>query len=575
MKINRGRTQFLVWLFLLASAAWSHGQLLFTTNNGAITITGYTGSDSQVVIPSTTNGWPVTSIGNGAFLNNSNITSVTIPAGVTDIGQLAFAYCTNLASAPFPNSLSTIDYSAFYLCRHLTNIVIPDNVTTLGSSAFSLCYNLTNIVIGSSVANVPDNAFESCTSLSSITIPDAVTNIGTDAFHACTSATNLSLGSNIVTIGANAFDLCSRLGSISLPSSVRTIGAQAFELGFNLTNLNIGPAVTNIGGNFVDGCSKLPAINVDSSNLNYKSVNGVLFNADQSILARFPEGKAGAYVIPDTVTNTGYEAFRSCSNLVKITTGNGLVGMGLFAFYLCGNVTNLTISSGLTNAGIIDFSDLFGLRTINVDGNNATYTSVDGVLFDRGRTTVVVYPAGRTNNSYTIPDGVTLVQSNAFSSCVNLTTLTVPATVASIGPNAFLNARNLTGIYFEGNAPIGGGLGLVNIYFSYGLLKIYYLPGTTGWSSSFDSLPGVPTALWKLPYPLILNNGPGFGIQTNQFGFTISWATNASIVVEASTNPIAPIWQPVATNPLTSGAFYFSDANWTNYPERFYRVRSQ
>jgi len=100
---------------------------------------------------------------------------------------------------------------------------------------------------------------------------------------------------------------------------------------------------------------------------------------------------------------------------------------------------------------------------------------------------------------------------------------------------------------------------------------VYYLPGTTGWDATFGEL---PTALWFLPNPLILNFGPGFGVQSNRFGFIICWATNHPVVVEACTNPGNPVWSPVATNTLTGGASHFSDPQWTNYPARFYRLRS-
>ena len=101
-------------------------------------------------------------------------------------------------------------------------------------------------------------------------------------------------------------------------------------------------------------------------------------------------------------------------------------------------------------------------------------------------------------------------------------------------------------------------------------VTVYYLAGTTGWGPTFD---GRPTALWLLPYPLVLSSGPNFGVQTNRFGFLISWATNVSVVVEASANLTAPTWSPVATNTLTGGTSYFSDPGWTNSPRRFYRLR--
>jgi len=96
------------------------------------------------------------------------------------------------------------------------------------------------------------------------------------------------------------------------------------------------------------------------------------------------------------------------------------------------------------------------------------------------------------------------------------------------------------------------------------------LPGTTDWRAMFD---GLPTEPWFLPNPLILNGEPSFGVGANGFGFTISWATNASVVVLATTNLANPVWIPVSTNnTLTSGTNYFSDPQWTNYPMRFYRA---
>jgi hypothetical protein len=154
-----------------------------------------------------------------------------------------------------------------------------------------------------------------------------------------------------------------------------------------------------------------------------------------------------------------------------------------------------------------------------------------------------------------------------------LITVTIPASLTSIGNEEFYGCVNLTGVYFKGNAPLTGFSEFYNA--SYQAI-VYYLPGTTGWSATFgDSVGGYrPTALWALPTPTILGFEPSFGMRTNQFGFTISWATNIPVVVEACTNLANPVWNPVATNTLTGGSSYFSDPQWTNYPGRFYRIRS-
>jgi hypothetical protein len=123
-------------------------------------------------------------------------------------------------------------------------------------------------------------------------------------------------------------------------------------------------------------------------------------------------------------------------------------------------------------------------------------------------------------------------------------------------------------VYFQGDAPKPGELVFLGNY----LATIYYIPGTTGWDATFG---GRPTAPWPLPNPLILNNDPGFGVLTNGFGFRISWATNVPVIVEACTTLGSQTWSPVSTNTFTAGLSYFSDPDWTNYPSRFYRIRSQ
>ncbi len=102
---------FTVWL--LAWPPTVRAQFTFTTNSGAITITGYTGFGGNVVIPGNTNGYPVTSIGNSAFNSKSTVTSVTIPSSITNIGNSAFSFCVNLFQIYFFGNCPSIGTSAF------------------------------------------------------------------------------------------------------------------------------------------------------------------------------------------------------------------------------------------------------------------------------------------------------------------------------------------------------------------------------------------------------------------------------------------------------------------------------
>jgi hypothetical protein len=166
---------------------------------------------------------------------------------------------------------------------------------------------------------------------------------------------------------------------------------------------------------------------------------------------------------------------------------------------------------------------------------------------------------------------VTKIRDYAFSFCSSLSSVTIPDSVTGIGDYAFVECYRLNSVYFQGNAPsLGAFVFGDNSYLFIDGATAYYLPGTAGWALTFG---GVPTALWTLPYPLILNGSPR--VRSNRFGFTVSWATNLSVVVEAAIDLGNPIWSQVATNTLKGGTFYFTDPQWTKYPSRFYRVRSQ
>jgi hypothetical protein len=198
-----------------------------------------------------------------------------------------------------------------------------------------------------------------------------------------------------------------------------------------------------------------------------------------------------------------------------------------------------------------------------VDPLNAVYSSADGVLFNQSQTTLIQCPGGKAGN-YTIPNSVTNVAYNALAECYYLTNVTIPNSVTVIGSDAFYYCYRLTGIYFHGNAPSLGS----NVFDYDSNATIYHLPGTTGWGPTFG---GLPTVLLN---PQVQTSDASFGVRTNQFGFNLSGPDGLVIVVEACTNFTNPVWQPVQTNTLTGGSSYFSDPQWTNYPGRFYRLRS-
>jgi len=114
-------------------------------------------ASGSLLIPSTIDGYPVTSIGRRALAEYTGLSSVTIPNSVTSIGTEAFLNCMWLTSVTMPNSLTSIGEGAFDRCRMLTDITIPSSVTYIGDFAFSQCNRLTAIVIPNGVTRIGDH----------------------------------------------------------------------------------------------------------------------------------------------------------------------------------------------------------------------------------------------------------------------------------------------------------------------------------------------------------------------------------------------------------------------------------
>jgi BspA type Leucine rich repeat region (6 copies) len=278
-------------------------------------------------------------------------------------------------------------------------------------------------------------------------------------------------------------------------------------------------------------------------------------------------GNLVSLTLSESLIQIGTAAFSRCSSLTDLTLPTAVATIGSDAFAHCTNLSSVTIPMNVTNIGSGSFGDCRGLTGINVDPLNPLFTSVDGVLFNGSKTALLQFPSGRAG-AYTVPTTATTIGPLAFSGCARLTNATLHEDINEIGRFAFYECQSLAALYFRGNSPKCDETSSLQPPNS---LTVYYLPGSTGWSNTYARQ---PAAMWLFSSPIILAFGPSFGIQTNTFGFRISWATNSSVVVETSGNPAEPTWRPLTTNPLVDGWSYFSDAEWTNYPARFYRIRS-
>jgi len=289
------------------------------------------------------------------------------------------------------------------------------------------------------------------------------------------------------------------------------------------------------------------------------------------------------------VTITGYTG--SDSEVVIPDTIDGLpvVNLGDSAFARCAVLAAVTIPNTVTSIGPCAFNSCTSLTAIEVGALNPAYASLAGVLFDKSQTTLIQCPAGKTGSyaipesvtnvgdwafeycsrltSVTIPNGVTSIGMLTFGGCASFTAVTIPDTVTGLGDWAFGGCTSLTGVFFMGNCPTLSTLPDAMPFYG-SSPTVYYLPGATGWGTTFGDR---PTALWL---PRVESNDGDFGVRTNQFGFNVTWARGQVVVIEASTDlPDAP-WVPIQTNTLDGATLFFSDPEWINHPVRFYRIRS-
>ncbi len=450
----------------------------------------------------------VTGISANAFEGCESLTSITIPESVTDIGWWAFSDCANLTRidvAAGNEQYTSLDGVLFDkdktvliqypIGRSETKYIIPDGVTDIRESVFEGCESLTSITIPDSVISISSKAFRCCANLTGITIPDSVIEIGWEAFYGCTSLTSIEISDNVTYIGDgvffgtayyndetnwengalyinNALIEANRAvsGDYSIKNETICIADYAFKGCSSLTSIIIPDSVICIGWQAFSDCGSLTRIDVATENIQYTSLDGVLFDKDKTVLIQYPVGKDETkYIIPASVTDISESAFEGCTSLTSliipnsvrrigdgafsychsltsITVPDGVTSIGQWAFEGCESVTSITIPDSVADIGDGAFSNCISLTRIDVTAGNEQYTSLDGVLFDKDKTVLIQYPIRKSETKYIIPDGVTSIGDYAFEGHTSLISITIPDSVTNIGWYAFEGCTSLTRI---------------------------------------------------------------------------------------------------------------------------------
>lgn len=320
-------------------------------------------TDTNIVIPSTHEGKPVTHIGQRAFANlrlldhgeYSNIKSIVIPNSITSIGKSTFSYCTSLTSITIPNSVTNIGESAFNDCDSLASITIPDSVTSIGFATFYSCNGLTSVTIGNGVKSIGNSAFCYCDKLTSITIPQNVTSIDNNAFEWCYRLVEIYNKSSIDIVagsdGNGYVGYYAKNVYTSSNGSKLTTTADGFVLYDNATLVQYVGNQTDI--TIPDGLTSI----IDSAFYRYNELTSI--------------------TIPDGLTNIGESAFYQCSNLTSITIPNSVKSIGERAFKNCYSLESITIPNSVTSIGDWAFSYCGKLKNINFNGTKIQWNFIE------------------------------------------------------------------------------------------------------------------------------------------------------------------------------------------------------
>ena len=320
------------------------------------------------------------------------------------------------------------------------NLVIPQTVVS-NSKTYT-------------VKEIGNNAFEGNKNITSVDIPASVDSIGVYAFYECEEVNEYDLKEGLKTIGNGAFNGAKKVISFKIPASVVHIGEQVFIYTESLTRFVVAPA-----------------------NTNYTVDDDILYNKSKTEIIKYPCKKNGdTYTIPNTVKIIKSVAMEGCSRLKNIIFSTGIDSIEDGAFLNCLRIEQLDLPAGLKKIGNEAFASCLKLHTVNIpasvekigrapffmSGNleiinvaaeNTKYSSENGVLFNKDKSTLIIYPNGKTNGSYTVASTVTTIEERAFAMNNKLKNIELPASLTKINTAGFFACNGLQQIICKSTTP--------------------------------------------------------------------------------------------------------------------------
>lgn len=479
----------------------------------AVSISSYSGSDQDLVIPSTLGGYPVVQIGMHAFSFKDTLRTVTIPYGVKRIQESAIKSCPNLTSVSIPESVTELGGNVFAQCPALTSVNLPSGLTALSDALFEGCSALESIEIPAGVESIGEAAFYACTSLKRADIPAGVVSIGSNAFANCWVLQNVTIPQGVTRIEEYAFYTCDGLTQISIPETITYIAGHAFEACDGLTSVTIPAQVTELGDYAFYGCTKLESVTIENPALvfganafdyfykltiygytgstaqAYASANGAAFVAldggsgepDVPVVPPAEELEFDYFCDGYTVTIEGYNGSDTNIVIPAAIEGCPVTEISSYAFQFNTALTSVVIPDSVEILGDSCFDGCSALASVSL-GSGLKQIGMNA------------FSGCTALTGLTLPEGLEMIGEAAFISS-GLTEITVPKSVYQLGANAFRYNYAMT------EATIKGDLGYLSDFAFIGNTALRKVTITGGVSAIGEMAFGSCSALEEITIP--------------------------------------------------------------------------
>ena len=369
------------------------------------------------------------------YASRASITSIKIENGITSLCNRAFQGCTAVTDVTVPPSVAKIDYLAFSQCSALTEVTVLNRDAVIGDNDHDVFQNCAS---GFTLRGFTDSTAEAYAETADHSFANP--RCGSDLTWDLNSKGWLTVSGtgSMPDFSSSSFlppwfYLRQKIKIVFINSGVTSIGQNAFSTCYYLTGMVIEDSVTSIGDWAFYSCSSLDGINIPRS---LTSIGDWAFHGCESVTS---------LTVMSGVTSIGQDAFSDCTGLTTVTLLEGLTSIGNNAFESCTGLTGVTIPDSVTDIGQNPFAGCTSLGSIQVSGENTVFVSVGGVLYNKQKTLLLAYPAGKSG-PFTVPGGVERIEYQAFSGCAGLTGVTIPNSVKGILTHAFRNCTGLTGV---------------------------------------------------------------------------------------------------------------------------------